>query len=357
MRRRRLGGLALAMTLTACSGVPATPGDSSSSAAARPSSTEFGALARGNIERLGLDVRTDPGDLSESGVTLQRVTWAFPGEPAATAPVPAALIAGEATNPSPMPGVRAPLWLVVPLASQVTGKVRVVAAPEELQAWSDAAAAAWQRVTPWLLGSRAEVTVEVAPDGEALTAALAGQSDEFSGVAAVTSTTDGSLGRQAPVHVFVDASQVDPGTIGAEILLAHEFVHALTRSPLHPNVPIWWREGYADYVAFAGGGIPPALSEFGLLDGPQPLPRRLPDEQEFTDYPDWAYPGSRWVVRTAVRLGLPGRSQPDQARALLRIDQRLRAGESLAQVLREELGVSPRKLTSAWWKRLQHWQP
>lgn len=328
----------------------------------------WGPQAAANMRALGLSVRLDPGIDGDH----RRLTWSFPGEHASVSEVaiPKTTASGEAGSG---PAGRVPLWLTTPLERRTVGPVTVVAASDAVAPWAVTAEAAWRRVSPWVVdspGGRAAggLIVEVAPDNRRLTQALAGADGEFSGVAAVTSSTDGSLAPDAPVHVFLDASVANPGQVTTEVLLAHELVHAVTRSPLHPGVPSWWREGYADYVAFADGGVPHTTRDAGLASiepGRAVRLRRsaaavgawlLPSDRDFRRSSAWAYPASRWVVATVVDR-LPERPTPAAVAGVLwRIDQRLAAGESADAVLGSEAGISLDAVTRTWWSRLQHWQ-
>lgn len=303
----------------------------------------WGPLAAENRARLGLDVQISPADDPEH----RTLGWAYPQERYSRAVVPI---------PAARPGERRPLWLATPLEARTTGPVVVVSDPASLSRWVRTARIAWKRIEPWMDRPARPITVEIAPDNAALTAALAGEAGEFAEAAAVTSTPDGSAAADAPIHVFLDASQARPGSRAAAVLLAHELVHALTRSPLHPEAPIWWREGYADYVAFAAGGIRPAVAEWGLGAGPRRLPHRLPSDPGFEQHPAWAYPAARTAVAILVDQGMPGWSESRIASALARIDQRLSGGEPVGEVLAQESELNLAGLTRSWRKRLQHWR-
>jgi len=107
--------------------------------------------------------------------------------------------------------------------------------------------------------------------------------DEYQGVAAVTTTADGSADPSSPTHVVVNPEvfgRLTPD--GAQIVMSHETTHVATAASSSP-APTWLVEGFADYVALAGSDLPVSASAGQILDqvrssGP---PSRLPGARAF----------------------------------------------------------------------------
>ncbi len=76
------------------------------------------------------------------------------------------------------------------------------------------------------------------------------------GIAAVTTSVDGSRSRAAPSHVFVNPRVFAPlRPRGAQVVITHEATHVATRAGTSP-APIWLVEGFADYVALSSQRLP-----------------------------------------------------------------------------------------------------
>ncbi len=134
-----------------------------------------------------------------------------------------------------------------------------------------------------LTGWRGAVVVEVPRDQAALGRLLGADQRRYAGIAAVTTTPDGSLAARSPVHVFLNPGVLARlGPRGTRIVLAHEATHVATRAP-NAAMPPWLVEGFADYVALsrtdvaASVGAAQALAEV-RRSGPPP---RLPDAADF----------------------------------------------------------------------------
>ena len=78
----------------------------------------------------------------------------------------------------------------------------------------------------------------------------------YAGIAAVTTTVDGSGSPDAPVHVFVnpDVTRRLRGA-GAQVVMSHELVHVATDAATSA-VDLWLLEGFADYVALRDVPLP-----------------------------------------------------------------------------------------------------
>ena len=103
---------------------------------------------------------------------------------------------------------------------------------------------------------RTGLVVEVPADAAGLDAALGAEPGEYAGIAAVTSSTDGSTAPDAPIHVFINPDIYDRlGPTGAQVVMSHEAVHVATEAP-NSSMPQWLLEGFADYVALRDVDLP-----------------------------------------------------------------------------------------------------
>ncbi len=101
--------------------------------------------------------------------------------------------------------------------------------------------------------------------------------------AAVTTTLDGSVDPRAPVAVILNPRVIGRlGPVASQVVISHEATHVATGA-VTARAPLWLTEGFADYVAFAGVGLPPGVIAGQLLasvrqNGP---PARLPSNRSF----------------------------------------------------------------------------
>lgn len=151
---------------------------------------------------------------------------------------------------------RTPVWMQGPVQVDRTSGTLVVAARDlaHYAALARAAVPVVHRVLPhW----RSHLVVEVPGSQQGLDRALdADDADQYSQIAAVTATVDGTLGAGAPLHVFVNPRVFGSlkGT-GAQVVMSHEVVHVATHAAT-TRAPIWLVEGFADYVALRDVRLP-----------------------------------------------------------------------------------------------------
>lgn len=283
----------------------------------------------------------------DDGVARAEVLVGFGPDPAAPGPgsggvVVTGLGGGER---------RTPLWF--------TGALQVRATPETLvlldgtaeqadlvSARAVAALPVVRRVLPAWAGP---LVVEVPESGEQLDALLAAEAGTYAAIAAVTATVDGSTEPDAPLHVFLNPAVYDVlEPIGAQVVISHEATHVATDAPRRA-VPTWLLEGFADYVALRQVDLPVSTTAAQVIeqvrrDGP---PEALPDPADFEGASvglGAAYEAA-WLVCSTL-ADLAGEE------ALVRIYQRVSAGEDVAAVLRAEAGLGVVELTRAWQDRL-----
>ncbi len=178
----------------------------------------------------------------------------------------------------------APLWLLGRLSVRRTGQSLVALAgtadAARFSALADRAVADVRKVLP---GWRGRLVVEVPGDEQELGRVLGTPPGAYGGIAAVTTTTDGSTSADAPVHIFVNPKVFDPlGPRGSQIVMSHEATHVATGAAVS-TMPTWLLEGFADYVALDHANLPVSVAASQILaqvrkDGP---PSRLPGKTEF----------------------------------------------------------------------------
>ncbi len=180
---------------------------------------------------------------------------------------------------------RSPLWMTTPLVVRRDAGTLVLVAgdareADRFEALAQAAVPAVHGVLPrW----RPRLVVEVPPTLAALHGALDSDPGQYDAVAAVTSTADGSLTPDGPVHVFVNPEvfgNLKPR--GAQVVMSHEAVHVATDAAIS-TMPLWLLEGFADYVALRDVHLPVSVTAGQIIrqvraDGP---PAQLPGQAEF----------------------------------------------------------------------------
>ena len=201
-----------------------------------------------------------------------------------------------------------------------------------------------------LTGWKPRLVVEVPPTVEALNEALDSEPGEYDQIAAVTSTTDGSLAPDAPVHVFVNP-EVFGGLRprGAQVVMSHEAVHVATDAATS-TMPLWLLEGFADYVALRDVHLPSSVTAGQIIrrvrrDGP---PAQLPGATEFdttTSSLGASYESAWLACRLLADLGGEAR--------LVRFYRDVDNGTDVGAALQAAYGLSEREFTDEWRDRLQ----
>ena len=136
-------------------------------------------------------------------------------------------------------GDRDALWL--------DGPVHVARGHDTLVVTSDAGPARFGRlatravtdVRKVLRTWRGALVVEVPGSEDQLERMLGASKGEYTAIAAVTTTVDGSLAPGSPVHVFVNPRVFDGlGPRGSQVVLSHEATHVATRA-VFSTMPSW----------------------------------------------------------------------------------------------------------------------
>jgi hypothetical protein len=161
----------------------------------------------------------------------------------------------------------------------------------------------------------------------------------------VTTTVDGSLSPQAPVHIFVNPRVFDPlGTRGSQIVMSHEATHVATGAAVS-SMPTWLLEGFADFVALDHVDLPVSVTASQILarvrkGGP---PAHLPGKTEF-DPENQALGASYESAWLACRL-LAERYGEKRLISFYRASDR---DDSTTEAFGDLLGTDQQEFTRAW---------
>lgn len=247
--------------------------------------------------------------------------------------------------------LRTPVWLSGPLTVRRSTDTLVLDAGAAGRAagYEQRARVAVADVRKVLPQWRGDLVVEVPAGSADLDSALNAPPGEYAGIAAVTSSTDGSTAPGAAIHVFINPTIYDRlGATGAQVVMSHEAVHVATEAP-NSVIPQWLLEGFADYVALRDVDLPFSVTAGQIIrqvrrDG---APRGLPGPAEFgtADSHLGAAYESAWLacVVLADRAG---------EAALVAFYAALDQGADLADELVARIGWTEQAFVTAWRQRL-----
>lgn len=250
---------------------------------------------------------------------------------------------------------RTPVWLSGPVRVLRTARTLVLAAGDgprarrALAGYAARARAAVPVVRRVLPAWRGGLVVEVPRTAAGLDRTLGAEAGRYAGIAAVTTTADGSLDAGAPVHVFVNPEVFgDLLPRGAQVVMSHETVHVATDAA-RSAMPLWLLEGFADYVALRGVDLPLSTTAGQVIaqvrrDGP---PDALPGAEEL----DAAAPHLGAAYEAAWLACVELAEEGGEAR-LVRLYDRVDAGASVAGALRSSYGLGVGAFTDRWRERL-----
>ena len=245
-------------------------------------------------------------------------------------------------------GRRLPLWLSGEVEVRRTPGTLVIVDGTARSAarYARLARAAVPVVRQVLPSWRTGLVVEVPSSVATLDDTLSSEPGTYSGIAAVTTTADGSLAPDAPVHVFVNPvifGQLRP--TGSQVVMSHEAVHVATEAATNNTMPLWLLEGFADYVALLDIDLPVSTTAGQVIDrvredGP---PENLPGSAEFdttTTHLGATYESAWLACRLLADRG-------GQA-ALVRLYMEVRDGAPIGSALEQEFGMTEAELTQLW---------
>jgi hypothetical protein len=185
---------------------------------------------------------------------------------------------------------------------------------------------------------------------------LASESGTYDGIAAVTSSSDGSADGDVGHRILIN-----PEVFGAmeesaaQLVMTHEVVHAATRAPSVP-VPLWWAEGFAEYVAFEAAGNDALAGQLLTQAGERlaadlrgdGIPRDVPSNEDFAgENRDVAYEAARRACAVLATLA-EARGGAGSVAALSEFQQQLGAGRSVADALSSVFGIGYPAFLQLW---------
>ena len=182
-------------------------------------------------------------------------------------------------------GQRQPIWTLGRLDVRRSARTLVAATSEaaarRVSAHLEQAVTDVEAVLP---GWRGTLVAYVPGSSTALESLLAAAPGSYDGVAAVTTTVDGSTRAGAPVAIVVNAAVFDGlGPLGAHVVITHEATHAATNAAV-VDMPLWVAEGFADYVGVGAADVPFSVSARAVLREIRAtgVPARLPRSPDFS---------------------------------------------------------------------------
>jgi hypothetical protein len=248
---------------------------------------------------------------------------------------------------------RSALWLLGRL--QVRRGARSLVLVDGTPAEADTMAAVARRAVPQVRGVLPSwpggLVVEMAASERELQSVLDARRDQYRGIAAVTTTVDGSSSPHSPSHVYVNPRVFLPlQPQGAQVVITHEATHVATDAATS-TAPIWLVEGFADFVALRSQRLPVSATAARIiaLVGRQGVPRHLPGRAELAaDAPhlEASYESAWLACRLLAREG--GND------ALVGLYRGLDAGRPLGQELRQRLGMRRAAFIRQWRDLLSH---
>jgi hypothetical protein len=181
-------------------------------------------------------------------------------------------------------GHRVPLWLLDRLVVRRSADTLVLATTRRdadvVERQAAVAVATIRRSVPtW----RRPLVVEVPADRKQFEGTSGLSPADARAIAAVTTTTDGSLEPTSPVHIYLNPPVFDPlGPRGQQIVVSHEAGHVALGAAT-TSLPLWLSEGMADYLALVHTDLPVRTLAAQILSlvRKQGPPRELPGTGEF----------------------------------------------------------------------------
>jgi hypothetical protein len=248
---------------------------------------------------------------------------------------------------------RSPLWLSGPLQVRRTPHSMVLVDGGASRATAMAALArrAVPQVRRVLPDWHGGLVVEVPASENGLDAALNASPGQYRGIAAVTTSVDGSRARMAPSHVFINPDVFLPlGRRGAQVVVTHEATHVATHAASSPS-PIWLVEGFADYVALSSQRLPVSTTAARIiaLVRHSGAPDHLPGRAQFaagSPHLEARYESAWLACRLLAQDGGP--------EALVAFYRAMDGGGQLGDELQTYFGFDAAAFTRQWRTLLSH---
>lgn len=175
---------------------------------------------------------------------------------------------------------------------------------------------------------------------------LAAAPGAYEGIAAVTTTIDGSRQADAPVAIVINPSVfAGLGPIGAHVVVTHESTHVATDATT-VSMPLWIAEGFADYVGVGAVDVPLSVSARVAFRDVRShgLPASLPTDAEFRGEGgdiELAYEQAWLATRVIAR-------DFGERRLVAFYQDVVHRPDAVPASLRDNLGTTRPALTQAW---------
>ncbi len=163
----------------------------------------------------------------------------------------------------------------------VLGHPRSAEMPHSIASVCDAAS---PRVTAVWGADWPRKVVVLVPDSQAELSRIAGQGNDLSQIAAVTTADLAGSAAPAGERIIVNPPNFAKlGVLGRRVVLQHEITHVASRAVTSAATPAWLVEGFADYVGYLGTGVAvrTAAHELTVDVRAGRLPTTLPTDADF----------------------------------------------------------------------------
>ncbi len=158
---------------------------------------------------------------------------------------------------APAPDARLPIWLTHHLSVRRGARTLAAAADAETagrvgRLLDDAVGAVGDVLPGW----HGRLVAYAPGTARQFAALIDARPRDYAGIAAVTTTTDGSHDQSAPLVIVVNPAVFDKlGPVGAHVVVTHEATHVATDAAT-VAMPLWVAEGFADYVGIGSVDVP-----------------------------------------------------------------------------------------------------
>ncbi len=243
-------------------------------------------------------------------------------------------------------GEHEPIWLLGPLDVRRSDRTVVAAtnraSAEQLDERLQQAVADVHRVLPDWHGHLVSYGPSTQDEFDRLVAAVP---RAYSGIAAVTTTVDGSRDPAAPIAIVANPTVFDGlGPIGSHVVISHEATHVATGATT-VAMPLWVAEGFADYVGVGSVDVPLRVSARAAIRDIRNfgLPDELPNDAAFRarSAVEAAYEEAWLAIRVIAR-------DYGQGRLVAFYEDVVRRPNAVARSLRDNLGITEQALTRTW---------
>ena len=238
-----------------------------------------------------------------------------------------------------------PLWLADRLTVVRTPHTLLAVAGDSPGRYPALVQRARSQVRTVLPSWNGSLLVEVPRTRDQLDAAVRAEPGQYDNIAAVTTSADGSLAPGAPVRVFVNPSVFAKlKQRGAQVVMSHEATHVATGATF-VSMPTWLLEGFADFVALDGAGVPVDVAAGQILERirKEGLPKTLPTSADLD--PTATGLGATYEEAWLACRFLAAEFGTDR---LVRFYREVSGGTPAPEAFRSVLGVSQQEFVRRW---------